>query len=462
MREELSHKSNQLSSFEGVGGGFLVILGGGESGVGTALLGKAKGYEVFVSDKGKIKESYKNVLIHNEIEWEEGQHTESKILNADVVMKSPGIPGTVSLIDTIRKHNIPIVSEIEFASKFTAATIVGITGSNGKTTTATLTHHLLKDELNVGLAGNIGESFANQVLEKNFKNYVLEISSFQLDDIVDFKPRIAVITNITPDHLDRYNYQFENYIRAKFKIAKNQTADDYLIYDADDEVIVNHLKANPVQSTLLPFSLKKTIENGAYFKNNELIITIDNNKIIMPTKNLALEGKHNIKNAMAATTVAHLLKIRKQTIRESLENFQGVEHRLEQVLKINKVQYINDSKATNVNATYYALESMDAPTVWIVGGVDKGNDYRELFPFVNEKVKAIICLGVDNQKLMDTFGNMVDVIVETQYMSEAVKIAYKVAEAGDNVLLSPACASFDLFENYEDRGRQFKDAVRNL
>ncbi|GAL68143.1 UDP-N-acetylmuramoylalanine-D-glutamate ligase [Jejuia pallidilutea] len=303
MREELSHKSNQLSSFEGVGGGFLVILGGGESGVGTALLGKAKGYEVFVSDKGKIKESYKNVLIHNEIEWEEGQHTESKILNADVVMKSPGIPGTVSLIDTIRKHNIPIVSEIEFASKFTAATIVGITGSNGKTTTATLTHHLLKDELNVGLAGNIGESFANQVLEKNFKNYVLEISSFQLDDIVDFKPRIAVITNITPDHLDRYNYQFENYIRAKFKIAKNQTADDYLIYDADDEVIVNHLKANPVQSTLLPFSLKKTIENGAYFKNNELIITIDNNKIIMPTKNLALEGKHNIKNAMAATTV---------------------------------------------------------------------------------------------------------------------------------------------------------------
>lgn len=440
----------------------LVILGGGESGIGTALLGKAKGYEVFVSDKGQIKESYKKVLIHNEIEWEEEQHTEGKILNADLVMKSPGIPGTVPLIETIRKQNISIVSEIEFASMFTDATVVGITGSNGKTTTATLTHHLLKNELNVGLAGNIGDSFANQLLEKNYENYVLEISSFQLDDVIDFKPKIAVITNITPDHLDRYDYKFENYVKAKFRIAMNQTSHDYLIYDADDEVIVNHLKTNPVQSTLLPFSLVKKIESGAYFENNKLIITIENDKLIMPTTNLTLEGKHNIKNAMAASTVAHLLKIRKQTIRESLENFQGVEHRLEQVLKINKVQYINDSKATNVNATYFALESMDAPTVWIVGGVDKGNDYRELFPFVNEKVKAIICLGVDNDKLMNTFGNMVDIIIETQFMSEAVKIAYKVAEAGDNVLLSPACASFDLFENYEDRGRQFKDSVRNL
>lgn len=442
--------------------GLLVILGGGESGVGTALLGKAKGYEVFVSDKGKIKESYKKVLIHNEIEWEEKKHTEAKILNADVVMKSPGIPGTVPLVKAIRAKGISVVSEIEFASKFTDATIVGITGSNGKTTTATLTHHLLKDELNVGLAGNIGDSFANQLLEKDYENYVLEISSFQLDDVIDFKPKIAVITNITPDHLDRYDYKFENYVKAKFRIAMNQTSHDYLIYDADDEVIVKHLKTNPVQSTLLPFSLVKKIESGAYFENNKLIITIENDKLIMPTTNLTLEGKHNIKNAMAASTVAHLLKIRKQTIRESLENFQGVEHRLEQVLKINKVQYINDSKATNVNATYFALESMDAPTVWIVGGVDKGNDYRELFPFVNEKVKAIICLGVDNEKLMNTFGNMVDIIIETQFMSEAVKIAYKVAEAGDNVLLSPACASFDLFENYEDRGRQFKNAVRNL
>jgi UDP-N-acetylmuramoylalanine--D-glutamate ligase len=440
----------------------LVILGGGESGVGTALLGRAKGYEVFVSDKGKIKENYKQVLIHNEIEWEDETHTESKILNADIVMKSPGIPDKVDLVKGIRERDIPIVSEIEFAAKYTDATIIGITGSNGKTTTACLTHHILKQELNVGLAGNIGDSFAKQVLEEGFSNYVLEISSFQLDDIIDFKPNIAVLLNITPDHLDRYDYKFENYIHSKFRIAMNQTKDDYLIYDADDEVIVNHLKNHPVQSTLLPFSIVKPIENGAYLDKENIKLTVNNNQIIMPTSKLTLEGKHNIKNAMAASTVAHLLKIRKQTIRESLENFQGVEHRLEQVLKINKVQYINDSKATNVNATYYALESMDAPTVWIVGGVDKGNNYEELFPFINEKVKAIICLGVDNEKLMNAFGNMVDVIIETQFMSEAVKIAYKVADAGDNVLLSPACASFDLFENYEDRGRQFKDAVRNL
>ncbi|WP_445733275.1 UDP-N-acetylmuramoyl-L-alanine--D-glutamate ligase [Mariniflexile sp.] len=440
----------------------LVILGGGESGVGTALLGKAKGYEVFVSDKGKIKEKYKEVLVHNEIEWEDEKHTEKKILNADILMKSPGIPDKAPLVKQIREKGISVVSEIEFASKFTNATIVGITGSNGKTTTATLTHHILKQELNVGLAGNIGDSFAKQILEKNYPNYVLEISSFQLDDIVDFKPHIAVITNITPDHLDRYDYKLENYIVSKFRIAENQTKDDYLIYDADDDILTNWLKNHPVQSTLLPFSLVKKIENGAYLDKQNIIITINNNQIIMPTSSLTLEGNHNIKNAMAASTVAHLLKIRKQMIRESLENFQGVEHRLEQVLKINKVQYINDSKATNVNATYYALESMDAPTVWIVGGEDKGNNYEELFPFVNEKVKAIICLGVDNEKLINAFGNMVDVIVETQFMGEAVKIAYKIAESGDNVLLSPACASFDLFEDYEDRGRQFKDAVRNL
>ncbi|WP_100610056.1 UDP-N-acetylmuramoyl-L-alanine--D-glutamate ligase [Confluentibacter lentus] len=440
----------------------LVILGGGESGVGTALLGKEKGFDVFISDKGKIKEKYKEVLIHNEIEWEDEKHSEEKILNADLVMKSPGIPDKAPLVKTIREKGILLVSEIEFAAKYTNATIVGITGSNGKTTTATLAHHILKQELEVGLAGNIGDSFAKQILEKDYPNYVLEISSFQLDDIIDFKPHIAVITNITPDHLDRYDYKFENYIASKFRITMNQTKDDYLIYDGDDEVINNHLKEHPIQSKLLPFSLTKIIENGAYLKDNNIIITIDNNQIIMPTTNLALEGKHNIKNAMAASTAAHLLKIRKQTIRECLENFQGVEHRLEHVLKINKVQYINDSKATNVNSTYYALESMDTPTVWIVGGVDKGNNYEELFPFVNEKVKAIICLGVDNEKLFNTFGNMVDIIVETQFMSEAVKIAYKIAEAGDTVLLSPACASFDLFENYEDRGRQFKNAVRNL
>ncbi|RAJ14591.1 UDP-N-acetylmuramoyl-L-alanine--D-glutamate ligase [Olleya aquimaris] len=440
----------------------LVILGGGESGVGTALLGQAKGYEVFVSDKGIIKEKYKNVLINNNIEWEDQQHTEAKILNANVVMKSPGIPDKVPMVKALLKKGIPVISEIEFASKYTNATIVAITGSNGKTTTSMLTHHVLKQELDVGLAGNIGDSFAKQVLDHDFDNYVLEISSFQLDGCFDFNPKIAIITNIVPDHLDRYNYEFENYIASKFRIVQNQTKDDYLIYDADDEVILEYLKNNSIQSTLLPFSLTKTIENGAYLDQDNIKITIDNNQIIMPTKNIALEGKHNIKNAMAASTVGHLLKIRKQTIRESLENFQGVEHRLENVLKINKVQYINDSKATNVNATYFALESMEAPTVWIVGGVDKGNNYEELFPFINEKVKAIICLGTDNEKLIASFGKMVDIIVETQFMSEAVKIAYKIAEAGDNVLLSPACASFDLFENYEDRGRQFKEAVRNL
>ena len=460
MMEDLRNEAMKKPSFGGFGR--IVILGGGESGVGTALLAKAKGYEVFLSDKGKIKDNYKDVLIHNEIEFEEEQHTESKILNADIVMKSPGIPDKVALVKQIREKGIQVVSEIEFASKFTNATIVGITGTNGKTTTATLIHHILKQELEVGLSGNIGKSFAQQILEHDYPNYVLEISSFQLDDIVDFKPHIAVLLNITPDHLDRYDYHFENYIDSKFRIVLNQTKDDYLIYDADDAVIVDWLKSHKIQSTLLPFSLTKTIENGAYLDQEEIKITIDNNQIIMSTTNLALEGKHNVKNQMAASTVAHLLKIRKQTIRESLENFQGVEHRLEEVLKINKVRYINDSKATNVNATYFALESMDTPTIWIVGGVDKGNDYKELFPFINEKVKAIICLGVDNEKLLKTFGKMVDVIVETQHMSEAVKVAYKLAESGDSVLLSPACASFDLFESYEDRGRQFKTAVRSL
>ncbi|MFK2820449.1 UDP-N-acetylmuramoyl-L-alanine--D-glutamate ligase [Flavobacteriaceae sp. LMIT009] len=441
----------------------LVVLGAGESGVGTALLGKKKEYEVFVSDKGAIAEKYKEVLIHNEIEWEEGQHTESKILNADVVMKSPGIPDKVALVQRLIEKQILVISEIEFAAQFTNANIVGITGSNGKTTTTMWTHHILNEGgLNVGIGGNIGESFAELVANRSYDHYVLELSSFQLDGIKDFKPHIAIITNITPDHLDRYDYKFENYIASKFRIAMNQTSNDYLIYDADDEVITTYLENHPVQSTLLPFSLMKKLEQGAFLEEDNIKILIDNIQITMPTANLALEGKHNVKNAMAASTVAHLLKIRSHTLRESLENFQGAEHRLENVLRINKVDYINDSKATNVNATYFALESMDAPTVWIVGGVDKGNNYKELFPFINEKVKAIICLGVDNKKLFETFGNMVDVIVETQFMSEAVKIAYKVAEAGDNVLLSPACASFDLFDNYEDRGRQFKEAVRNL
>ena len=441
----------------------LVVLGAGESGVGTALLAKKKEYEVFVSDKGTIAQKYKEVLLHNEIEWEEKQHTASKILNADVVMKSPGIPDKVPLVKKLIENKIPVISEIEFAAKYTDATLIGITGSNGKTTTTMWTYHMLKNGgLNVAIGGNIGESFAELVANGSYQNFVLELSSFQLDGINAFRPNIAVITNITPDHLDRYDYKFENYIASKFRIAMNQTNEDYLIYDADDEVITSYLTEYPVKSILLPFSLTKKLNQGAFLEEDNIKILIDNNQITMPTANLALEGKHNVKNAMAASTVAHLLKIRNHTLRESLENFQGAEHRLENVLRINKVQYINDSKATNVNATYFALESMDAPTVWIVGGEDKGNNYKELFPFVNEKVKAIICLGVDNTKLFETFGNMVDIIVETQFMSEAVKIAYKVAEAGDNVLLSPACASFDLFDNYEDRGRQFKSAVRKL
>ncbi|SFS64696.1 UDP-N-acetylmuramoylalanine--D-glutamate ligase [Zhouia amylolytica] len=441
----------------------LVVLGGGESGVGTAILGVKENYEVFVSDSGNIKEKYKNVLRNLEIDWEEGQHTESKILNADLVMKSPGIPDHVPLVKKLKQKGISVISEIEFASAYTRGVVVAITGSNGKTTTTELTYHVLHNGgLDVIKAGNIGDSFAQIVAENDHKHYVLEVSSFQLDGISDFKPHIAVITNITPDHLDRYDYQFENYIASKFRIAMNQTEDDYLIYDADDEVIIGWLEKHPVKSRLLPFSLEKEFENGAYIKNNELVVTIDNNLFSMSTDTLALEGKHNVKNTMAASAVAQLLKIRKTTIRESMQNFQGVEHRLEKVLKIGNVQYINDSKATNVNSTFYALDSVKSPVVWIVGGQDKGNDYTPLMPLVREKVKAIVCLGVDNTKIKDFFGNVVEVMVETTAMEEAVKIANKISEQGDAVLLSPACASFDLFESYEDRGRQFKEAVRKL
>ncbi|MFD0864019.1 UDP-N-acetylmuramoyl-L-alanine--D-glutamate ligase [Sungkyunkwania multivorans] len=447
---------------EGVKGA-LVVLGGGESGVGTAILGKKQGFEVFVSDKGTIKESYRDVLIDLEIEWEDGQHSEEKILNADLVMKSPGIPDKVPMVRQLVEKGIPVISEIEFASKYTNATIVGITGSNGKTTTTMLAHHLLqKGGLHVGMAGNIGDSYAKMVAENDFDTYVLEISSFQLDGIVSFKPHIAVITNITPDHLDRYDHKFENYVASKFRIAMNQTESDYLIYDADDQVITDWLKAHPVRSRLIPFSIKKKITPGAFLEDKNITITIDNDQTTMSTETLALEGKHNVKNAMAASMAATLLKVRKETIRESLQDFQGAPHRLEKVLKINNVQYINDSKATNVNATYYALESMNVQTVWIVGGEDKGNDYADLMPLVREKVKAIICLGLDNSKIIDTFGRVVDLMVETYSMEEAVKVAYKIAERGETVLLSPACASFDLFDNYEDRGNQFKAAVRKL
>jgi UDP-N-acetylmuramoylalanine--D-glutamate ligase len=441
----------------------LVILGGGESGVGTAILGKKKGYDVFVSDYGKIKDNYKEVLTINGIKWEEETHTEHKILNADIVMKSPGIPDKSGIVKKIKEKNIQIVSEIEFAASFTKAITIGITGSNGKTTTTMLTYHLLKSAgLNVGLGGNIGKSFAWQVAEDRYDYYVLELSSFQLDGIFDYKPHIAVLTNISPDHLDRYDYKYENYIASKFRITMNQTQSDYFIYDADDEAISEWFKQNKTKAQLIPFSLTKTFEKGAFLKDNKMEVNINEEEFIMETEYIALEGKHNLKNAMAATSVAKLMQIRKETIRESLSNFQGVEHRLEKVLKIQNVQYINDSKATNVNATFFALDSMNTPTVWIVGGVDKGNDYTELMSLVNEKVKAIICLGVDNKKIIDAFGNIVDVMIEVDSMNDAVKMAQRLSEKGDTVLLSPACASFDLFENYEDRGRQFKHAVQNL
>jgi len=442
----------------------IAILGAGESGVGTAVLAKRKGYKVFVSDRGTITKKYKKVLLHNDILFEEEKHSEAELFTADLVMKSPGIPDNIPLVQDLRKRNILVVSEIEFASQFTEADIVGITGSNGKTTTTMWTHHILnKAGLNVGMAGNIGDSFALKVATKNHEHYVLELSSFQLDGIVDFAPHIAIITNISPDHLDRYENKYENYINSKFRITMNQTDKDYLIYDADDEEITKWLANNKTKAILLPFSIKNTVSKGAYKKDNEIIIKTDSNNLFtMNITTLALQGNHNTKNAMASAMVAKLLGVRNGTLRESLEDFDSVEHRLETVLKINGVQYINDSKATNVNATYYALESMENPTIWIVGGVDKGNDYTELLPLVREKVKAIICLGLDNSKIIETFGNVVDFICETAGAEEAVKVAYKVSEKGDSVLLSPACASFDLFENYEDRGRQFKDAIRLL
>lgn len=441
----------------------LVILGGGESGVGTAILGKKKGYDVFVSDFGKIKGSYKEVLIINGIAWEEEKHTEDLIFNADLVMKSPGISDKSNIVKQIRNKGISVISEIEFAAPFTKAVTIGITGSNGKTTTTMLTYHLLKAAgLNVGIAGNIGKSFAWQVADNDYDFYVIELSSFQLDGILNYKPHIAILTNISPDHLDRYDYKYQNYIDSKFRITMNQTEEDFLIYDSNDEAILEWLSRNKVKAQLIPFSLTDEFKQGAYIKNNKMEVKINQEEFTMDTEYIALEGKHNLKNAMAATSVARILQIRKETIRESLSNFQGVEHRLEKVLKIQNVQYINDSKATNVNSVFFALDSMNTPTVWIVGGVDKGNDYHELMSLVREKVKAIICLGVDNKKIIDAFGNVVDIMVEVDNMNEAVRMAQRLSEKGDTVLLSPACASFDLFESYEDRGRQFKQAVKNL
>lgn len=441
----------------------LVVLGGGESGVGTAILGKQKGFNVFVSDKGVIAERYKKVLLKNMIQFEENNHSEEKIFLADVVMKSPGIPDKVPLIHKLIAKGIKVVSEIEFASEYTDANIVGITGSNGKTTTTMLAYYILKRAgFNVGVGGNIGDSFAQQVAESSYENYVLELSSFQLDGIEEFNSHVAIITNITPDHLDRYDYDFDKYIASKFRIVKNQTENDFLIYDADDEAIQNWLSENKIKSKLVPFSIEKELEYGAFLREGNIIMKLKTEDILMNVSELTLQGKHNTKNAMAASLAARLLKARKETIAESLSDFEGVEHRLENVQKINGVQYINDSKATNVNAAFYALECMDSPTVWIVGGVDKGNDYSDLMSLVREKVKAIICLGLDNQKIIDTFGNVVDVLVETAGAEEAVKVAHKISKKGDAVLLSPACASFDLFDSYEDRGAKFKQAVKKL
>lgn len=441
----------------------IVVLGAGESGVGAALLAADRGFAVFVSDRGSIASKYKNILDKAGISYEEGEHTKEKILAADLIVKSPGIPDTVPLIQEAINKGIKIWSEIEFASRYTEACLIGITGSNGKTTTTMLTHHLLSEGgLSVGMGGNIGKSFAGLLLEEPKEHYVLELSSFQLDGIEEFKPHIAVICNITPDHLDRYNYDFNAYIESKFRITKNQTKEDYLIYDADDPVLVDYINNHQIQAQLVPFSISEQLEYGAYLDQQTIYIKTNQNTISMKVDTLALEGLHNVKNTMAASAAASLLKIRKESIRNSVQHFQGAAHRMEKVLKINHVNYINDSKATNVNATFYALESVKSPIVWIVGGVDKGNDYSSLMPLVREKVKAIICLGEDNQKLKAAFEGIGELFVETYAMSEAVKVAYKVAERGDSVLLSPACASFDLFENYEDRGNQFKEAVRNL
>ena len=443
----------------------ILVLGSGESGVGSALLAKSKGLSVFVSDSSLIEKKYKELLFKNDIQFEENGHEQANKLNVDYVIKSPGIPDTATIIKQLTNNQTQIISEIEFASKFTDATIIGVTGSNGKTTTTTIIYEILKSEnIDVDIAGNIGVSFASKVAASNARNYVLELSSFQLDGIIDFNPHIAIMTNLSPDHLDRYNNSFENYINSKFNIIKNQSEKDYFIYDLDDVKIVEFIRNNihKIKSNLLPFSTIKTTDSVTYLEDKNIISIINKNKIIMPTNNFPLIGTHNLKNAMAATTVANLLKIRKETIRKSLEHFQAVEHRLEHVLKINKVNYINDSKATNVNAAYYALDSMQSSTVWIVGGIDKGNKYEELFSLVNEKVKAIICLGKDNKKIFENFENLVEYITEVKSMSEAVKEAYSIAKSNDSVLLSPACASFDLFKNYEDRGEQFKAEVRKL
>ncbi len=441
----------------------VAILGGGESGVGAAILAQKNGYKVFLSDLGEINEKYKNVLSNNKIDFEEGKHSEAKILNVDLVVKSPGIPDTAPLIIQLKKKGISVISEIEFAGKYTSAKTICITGSNGKTTTAMLLHHILKNAgLNVGLAGNVGKSFAWQVAEENFDVYVIELSSFQLDGMYDFRADISILMNITPDHLDRYDYQMSNYIDSKFRIIQNQTKTDCFIFCADDEIIRNEIKNKKIEPALIPFSLNEPDEIGAGVNKDQIIININKNQFSMSILDLSLHGKHNTYNSMAAGIASMVLEIRDDQLRESLSDFTGVEHRLEHFMKVHGIEFVNDSKATNVNSTWYALESVYKPIVWIVGGVDKGNDYEMLQTLARRKVKAIVCLGKDNQKIHDSFEGIVKNIVDVSNMEEAVKAAYYLAKNGDTVLLSPACASFDLFDNYEDRGIQFKKEVRNL
>jgi UDP-N-acetylmuramoylalanine--D-glutamate ligase len=440
-----------------------VILGAGESGVGAAILARKQGYNVFVSDLGKIKPHYRQILEQFGIAWEEGTHSPEKIAGAAIVIKSPGIPDKAQIIQEVKRYNIPVVSEIEFAGRYTDAIKICITGSNGKTTTTMLTYEILRRAgLNVGLAGNVGKSFAWQVAEEKFNFFVIELSSFQLDDMYDFKADIAVLLNITPDHLDRYNYDMQNYVNAKFRILQNQTEKDYFIYCGDDPVIIEEMSKRIIKPAILPFSLNPVSENGAGVTDENINIHINEKKFSMSILDLALHGKHNIYNSMAAAVSSMVLEIRNEHIREVLSDFQGVEHRLERFLKVHGIEFINDSKATNVNSTWYALESMNKPVVWIAGGIDKGNDYSMITDLVRHKVKAIVCLGIDNSKIHEAFDGCVTNIIDTQSMAEAVKSAYYLARNGDVVLLSPACASFDLFENYEDRGHQFKQEVRNL
>lgn len=445
----------------------IVILGGGVSGVGSAVLAQKQGYAVFLSDKGKLSDNSKNRLIARGIDFEEGSHNEQRILSAHTVIKSPGIPTQSPLIQAIKAKGIPVISEIEFAGRYTSAKMICITGSNGKTTTTLLTYATLKKAgLNVGLAGNVGQSFALQVAENNYDYYVLELSSFQLDDMYDFKANIAVLTNITPDHLDRYDYDFQKYINSKFRIVQNQTAEDVFIFSADDPVTMAELKKRNIPSQLYPFTLTEQLpfgEQGAYTHGDSFTIHINQkNSFNMKMTELGLQGRHNLANSMASGMAARILELRKEVVRDSLQNFESIEHRLEMVSKVNGVTFINDSKATNVNSTWYALESMKTSTVWIAGGQDKGNDYNELLDMVKGKVKAIVCLTKDSSKIRKTFSSVVETIIDVETAEQAVRVSYELSNEGDTVLLSPACASFDLFENYEDRGRQFKAAVKKL